>query len=208
MRQKKMCDKVEASFIATKIRQLYYQLKGKNIIACGGVRIRGLQNIHIETRLQVGLNYVGFMSNDDHTYINVSGKLKFNGDFNIGKGCRFDIDNDAVAEFGRGSITAGTTFIIMHGIRVGNGCAISWGCQFLDEDFHEIHYDGKTSKPNPIEIGDRVWIGCNVTVLKGTKIPDGCVVASGSVVRSVFKTKNALIAGNPARVVKEGISWS
>ena len=96
----------------------------------------------------------------------------------------------------------------MHGLKVGDGCAISWGCQFLDEDFHDIQYAGKIAKPHQIEIGDHVWIGSNVTVLKGSKIPDGCVVASGSVVKSKFEIKNALIAGNPAKIIKEGISWS
>lgn len=208
LQQMEMCRKAEVSFLIAQFRKLYFKLRGKNIYACNGVRIRGLSNIHTETRLQIGMNYVGFMNRNDLTYLNVAGKLKFNGDYRIGKGCRFDIDKNAVAEFGYGSITANTTFIIVHGLKVGDGCAISWGCQFLDEDFHEVQYAGKVSKPHPIEIGDHVWIGCNVTVLKGSKIPDGCVVASGSVVRSRFETKNALIAGNPAKVIKEDVTWN
>ena len=56
-------------------------------------------------------------------------------------------------------------------------------------------------------IGPHVWIGSSVTVLKGAVIPDGCVIAAGSVVCSKFEMKNALIAGNPARVIRENISW-
>jgi acetyltransferase-like isoleucine patch superfamily enzyme len=97
----------------------------------------------------------------------------------------------------------------MHGLELGAGCSIAWGCQFLDEDFHALSYLGKSaSDGNRITVGSRVWIGSNVSVLKGSVIPDGCVVASGSVVRSRFTEKNALIAGNPAKIVRHNVSWS
>ena len=79
---------------------------------------------------------------------------------------------------------------------------------FLDEDFHVIRYEGK--KPtgdNGISIGSHVWIGSNVSVLKGAVVPDGCVVASGSVVTDRFDQENALLAGNPARVIREHVEW-
>jgi acetyltransferase-like isoleucine patch superfamily enzyme len=96
----------------------------------------------------------------------------------------------------------------MHQLTIGNDCAISWNCQFLDEDYHEIQYEGKKEKnSNSIKIGDRVWIGSNVSIHKGAVIPRGCVVASNSVVKAVFDEENVLIAGNPAKVVKRSISW-
>jgi len=53
----------------------------------------------------------------------------------------------------------------------------------------------------PVSIGDDVWIGANVTILKGINIGDGAVVAAGAVVvRDVPSL--AIVAGNPARVVK------
>ena len=96
----------------------------------------------------------------------------------------------------------------MHGLEVGEGCAIAWGCSFLDEDFHVIRYEGqKRAGGNRIVIGSHVWIGSNVSVLKGAAIPDGCVVASGSVVTSRFSQERALLAGNPARVVRNDVEW-
>jgi acetyltransferase-like isoleucine patch superfamily enzyme len=54
----------------------------------------------------------------------------------------------------------------------------------------------------PVVIEDDVWIGCNSVVLKGVTIGRGAVVGAGSVV-----TKNVppyvVVAGNPARVVRE-----
>ena len=51
-----------------------------------------------------------------------------------------------------------------------------------------------------------MWVGNQVIILKGTEIADNCVVGSGSVVTKKF-TNNLVIAGNPARVVKENIDW-
>ena len=58
-----------------------------------------------------------------------------------------------------------------------------------------------------IEIGDHVWIGKGVLILKNSKIPSGCVVGANSVVAKAFETPNSVIVGNPARKVKEGIHW-
>ena len=58
----------------------------------------------------------------------------------------------------------------------------------------------------PVTIGDRVWIGCRATVLKGVTIGDGAVVAACSVVTRDVPPR-ALVAGNPARVVREDVTW-
>ena len=50
-------------------------------------------------------------------------------------------------------------------------------------------------------IGDGVWIGTSVIVLKGVKIGKGAVVAAGSVVTKDVP-EYAVVAGNPARVLK------
>ena len=58
------------------------------------------------------------------------------------------------------------------------------------------------STSNPITIGDGVWIASRVTVLPGVSIGNGAVVAAGSIVtRDV--PPNTLVAGVPARVVRE-----
>ena len=58
----------------------------------------------------------------------------------------------------------------------------------------------------PIEIGDHVWIGLRAIILKGVKIGNGSVIAAGAVVtRDV--PPYSLVAGVPARVIKENIYW-
>ncbi|WP_207895975.1 acyltransferase [Hymenobacter gummosus] len=143
------------------------------------------------------------------TRLHVRGKLRLLGGLALGRGCMIDVGPNAVMEVGDNTyINPRTQVIIHHGLRIGRDCSISWECQFLDEDFHEIHYEGKRpSLGNDIVIGDHVWIGSRVSVYKGTVIPNGCVVASNSVVKGVFTEENALLAGNPARVVRRNVRW-
>jgi acetyltransferase-like isoleucine patch superfamily enzyme len=54
---------------------------------------------------------------------------------------------------------------------------------------------------SPTKIGDRVWIGANVTILKGVTIGNDAVVGAGSVVTKDIPAK-AIAVGNPAKVIK------
>jgi len=55
--------------------------------------------------------------------------------------------------------------------------------------------------PNPVTIGNDVWIGQRVTILPGVKVGSGCIIATGSVV-----TKDvadfSIVGGNPAKLIK------
>lgn len=200
----------ESIFILFLIKNLYYAIFGINIIAHHLSEIKNLKNIKTKGSLRLGIDYYGFSTKRDLTYLNIRGKLIFNGNFSIAKGCRFDVGKDAVVEIGdNGYVSPNTWFIISHGLTIGNGCMISWGCQFLDDDFHKLVYENrKQLESNKIKIGNNVWIGCNSYIYKGVNIPNGSVVAANSVVKSSFFEENILIAGNPAVVVKKGVNWN
>jgi acetyltransferase-like isoleucine patch superfamily enzyme len=53
-----------------------------------------------------------------------------------------------------------------------------------------------------ISIGDDVWVGANATILKGARIGDGCIIATGAVVLKGDYPARSVLAGNPAKVVK------
>lgn len=92
-------------------------------------------------------------------------------------------------------------------ITIGDGCAVSWDCDIMDNDGHQIIYDdGKPPRLEPVEIRDDVWIGRSVLINKGVTIHEGSVVASGSVVVSDVPA-NTLVAGSPAEVIREDVSW-
>jgi acetyltransferase-like isoleucine patch superfamily enzyme len=101
-------------------------------------------------------------------------------------------------------IGRGCEFNIRKKITVGHGSAIASGCKFIDHD-HGITGERIDETPGTeaeIVIGDYVWLGCNVVVLKGVTIGSSAVVGAGAVV-----TKNVpageIWAGVPARKVGE-----
>ena len=113
-------------------------------------------------------------------------------------------DRGAVLSIGEGSFVNHRSELIAHErVEIGRHCLLAWDVQVLDSDSHRV--DGLPHTA-PVVIGDRVWIGCRATVLKGVTIGDGAVVAAGSVVTRDVPAR-ALVAGNPAKVVREGVTW-
>ena len=71
---------------------------------------------------------------------------------------------------------------------------------------HGTKIDGlirkQTKVDSPIIIGNNVWIGANVTILKGVKVGDNSIIGAGSVgIKNI--PKNCIVAGNPTKIIKE-----
>ncbi|RIE05399.1 acyltransferase [Cohnella faecalis] len=89
-------------------------------------------------------------------------------------------------------------------VKIGSHCAISWDVTITDTDYHAIE---GTEPTRPVVIGDHVWIGSRATILKGVTIGAGAVVAAGAVVSKDVPART-LVAGVPAKVVRENVSWT
>lgn len=74
--------------------------------------------------------------------------------------------------------------------------------QMCLEGFEGEAWQWRHSESGPIVIEDDVWIGEYAAVLKGVTIGTGAVVASHAVVTKDVPPYT-IVAGNPARVVKE-----
>jgi maltose O-acetyltransferase len=74
-----------------------------------------------------------------------------------------------------------------------------------DTDWHPVDWRDRVNgqaKAAPVVIGDDVWLGMNVTILKGVEIGNQSVIGAGSVVtRSI--PAGVIAAGQPAVVVRE-----
>ncbi len=51
------------------------------------------------------------------------------------------------------------------------------------------------------KLGNKVWIGANVTILPGVTIGDGAIVAAGAVVNKNVEP-GTVVAGVPAKYIK------
>lgn len=94
-------------------------------------------------------------------------------------------------------------------IIISEDCMIAHSVQMRSTDSHSI-VDLEGNRLNPakdIIIGHHCWIGLQCIILKGTQVPEHCVVAAGSVCSKVYFEKNCVIAGNPAKTVKHNIDW-
>lgn len=96
-------------------------------------------------------------------------------------------------------------------IEIGNGCMFSNSIIIRGGEYPHLIFDKTTGAyldvSDGIFIGDRVWVGEGVYINKSVTIKSGCVVGARSVVTRRFDVEDAVIAGSPARVVKENIQW-
>lgn len=120
----------------------------------------------------------------------------------------------------------GVTFISRNKIEIHDDVTMAWGITIYDHNSHSIYWEERKNdnqqcyedymnhngnnivnkdwsciENSPIIIESKVWVGFDVTILKGITIGEGAVIGAKSVV-----TKNVeawtVVAGNPAKVVK------
>lgn len=94
------------------------------------------------------------------------------------------------------------TFMDRGGITIGDDVFIAPKVCLttINHDFNP--YNRTATFCKPIVIGDRVWIGINATICPGVSIGENSVIAAGSVVTKDVPS-NVIVAGNPAKVIKE-----
>ena len=111
----------------------------------------------------------------------------------------------------------GASHLVCHSaITIGNDAVISWGVTIVDHDSHSTRWserapdiadwhrgkkDWSHVAISPVTIGDKVWIGFNVIILKGTTIGEGAIVGAGAVVTHDVPPYT-IVAGNPARIIR------
>ncbi len=118
-----------------------------------------------------------------------------NGTIEIGKGTRFNKPCRLQANEGKS-------------IKVGQKCLFA-DVNMRTSDIHSVistETGRRLNLAKDIEIGDRVWIAERTSVYKGVTIGSGSIVGAHSVVVK-SAPRNCTIAGNPARVVRENVSW-
>lgn len=138
--------------------------------------------------------------------IEENAKLIINGTRNILYNSDIQVFKGAELSFGEGACNSGLQIVCADKITIGSNTFIGRDVWIRDNNGgHHVIQTGYTDKA-PITIGDYVWIGSNVQIMKGVTIGDGAIIAANSVVTTNIPAR-CLASGNPAQVVSENITW-
>ncbi|MDP2760788.1 MAG: acyltransferase [Sideroxyarcus sp.] len=150
---------------------------------------------------------------EDNVYINALSLegIKFGRKVFVGRGAVI-VCTGVVAQKGVGlkigdssGIGAYSYIGCQGGVSIGNDVIIGPGLKMFSENHNFQNPNELIRKQGVhrkgIRVGDNCWMGCNVTILDGVEIGDGCVIAAGSLINKSIPA-NSVVAGIPARVIK------
>ena len=136
--------------------------------------------------------------------------LILDGDIVLMQGTKIVLSSDAELYLGgnENEKDCGTVgncrIMVRRKVHIGKDFLCSWNVFITDCDWHAI--DGRVGQKET-HIGDHVWVTCNCSILKGSRIGPGCIVANGTVIHNQEFGPNDLIAGNPAVARRKIGAW-
>lgn len=123
----------------------------------------------------------------------------------INRACFLSAGENAILQIGDDCGFSGAVISANQHIEIGQRVMCGVNVTITDCDRHPLdavaRFEGHPGVSMPVKIGDDVWLGMNVIVLKGVHIGDGSVVAANSVVTKDIPA-GSLAAGQPAKVVR------
>lgn len=113
--------------------------------------------------------------------------IKIGNNVTIQSNCSIAIFTNSTLKIDDGSyIGHGTDLAARENISIGQKTLIAQNCKIIDCNHKWSKENGverKTFLMDPVEIGNRVWLGTNVIVTAGSVIEDNCLVGAGTVIR-------------------------
>lgn len=164
--------------------------------------------------IQIGFSEVGIFDKKRSRGIwQVSGLIVFEGTAILGHGVKISCGKEGSIVFGNNFKVSAESAIVAHKeIIFGADCLLSWDVLVMDTDFHKIRDLNHEilNSPQKIVIGNKVWITCRSLILKGSVIPNNTIIGAASLCNKDYAGlgENCIIAGNPAKKIKEFSSWN
>lgn len=178
------------------------------VIPEAGVRVENEGDLIVrETHSHWGRGRFAHPPLQTRVRIEKGARLVLEGECNLVYGGQIEIFPGAELTFGGGNeLNVGTTIVCGESIRIGRGTVTGRNVTIRDTNGgHWINHPGYRNTA-PVVIGDHVWLceGCNI--LPGVTIGSGAIIAARAVVTRDVPA-NTLVAGNPARVIRENVEW-
>jgi acetyltransferase-like isoleucine patch superfamily enzyme len=191
------------------LKTVWYSIRFRGVVLVGrGSRIRAHRSarVHLARRSVLMFGLAHDRPAGAVLRMRPRSSLRIDGRVQIMRACHVEVGYDASLAIGADTfLNEQSSIMCCCSTEIGAGCAISWGVRILDTDIHRTG-PGAASPHAPIWIGSGCWIGADALVLKGSSLGAGAIVAAGAVVASTVPPKT-LVAGVPARVVRENVTW-
>ena len=130
------------------------------------------------------------------------------GTVQLMRGSRIIVHDGATVRFGDRVVLNDCSLLTCYEeVTFGPGGGLAFNANLMDTDLHPIGSgDNWSTHSAPVHVGEHALVGSNAIVLKGVTIGDDAIVAAGAVVVKDVPARS-VVAGNPARVVKEDVTW-
>ena len=124
--------------------------------------------------------------------------------------CTIIAEGNSKLNIGSETGVRGVTFILKDAsISIGKRCMFSYNILLRNHDSHKVINTvtgNVTNLAKDIILHDHIWLAQNCTILKGVEIGENSIVAFGAIVTKNCPP-NSVIAGCPAKVVANNITW-
>jgi len=174
------------------------------------LQMKGTVSVHQckTASVQIGFSGSGIITSRGEGWWNSTGNIHFYGKVRISGNPKLFMTGNVTF---KNNFNAGYNFLLTahHTVHFEEDLLISWNVSIMDNDGHKIkNLNGDIiNSPTPIFIGSHSWIGSHSTVLKGCHIPENTIIGSHSLITKSFSECNTIIAGSPAKQLKENVSW-
>lgn len=143
--------------------------------------------------------------------ISKGGTIKCGKGFSLLKRASISVGSSGTLTIGEDVTIGIDSFINVHKeLNIGNNVILGQGVKIYDHDHDIKNYpmEGKKWRnqflSSPITIGNNVWIGSNVIILRGTVIGDNCVIGAGTVLKGIYES-NSIIVQKKEDVIKKKV---
>lgn len=146
-----------------------------------------------------------YVSRYPGTSISIGNNCIFNSNYRfnargINHRCCLATGPGGCIEIGDNCGFSGVSIVSSCYVKIGNNVMCGTNVMIGDRNDHEDLYP--EFKPEPVIIGNNVWIGMNVVVMKGVTIGDNVIIGANSIVTKDIPA-NTIAVGSPCKVIKE-----
>lgn len=126
--------------------------------------------------------------------------------YNLRYGAYIEIVNGGKLTIGQGACNVGLTIMCAKEVTIGNGVRIGRNVSIRDWNGPHVIINETFVNHAPVHIGDHVWLCSGCTIMPGVTIGEGAVIAANSTVTKDVPA-HSLVAGSPAKLIKNNIEW-